>query len=200
MMTTDLFVALFLTLFPLTVSPGPANLLLASSGTSFGLRRTVPFMVGTYTVFALQSLVLGIGLGELVFHYPAIVTFFQYAGAIYLVYLAYHFFQASTIKTQQSTVHLDFREGAILGALNFKAFAVQALMFALFLDPSKPRWPQIIFLTTYLTVLGVASGLIWVSGGDLLGRFLQTEKGAMWQGRIFGALLLLVAVWMIWRA
>src|SRR5687768_1903410 len=132
MMTADLLVALFLTLFPLTVSPGPANLLLASSGTSFGLRRTVPFMLGTYLVFALQSLILGVGLGELVFQYPAIVSFFQYAGAIYLVYLAYHFFQASAIERNQNSQRLDFKEGAILGALNFKAFAVQALMFALF--------------------------------------------------------------------
>jgi threonine/homoserine/homoserine lactone efflux protein len=92
---------------------------------------------------------------------------------------------------------LDFKAGAILGILNFKSFVVQALTFALFLDPTKPQWTQIIFLSAYLTVLGVASGLIWVLGGDLLGRFLQTETGARWQGRIFGATLVLVAGWMI---
>jgi threonine/homoserine/homoserine lactone efflux protein len=197
MMTVDLIITLFLTLFPLTVSPGPANILLASSGTSFGLRRTVPFMVGTYLIFAMQSLILGIGLGEIIFRNPSIVTFFQVAGAVYLLYLATQFFQASAIERKQNPQRLDFKEGIILGILNFKSFVVQALMFALFLDPSKPQWTQILFLTVYLTGLGVASGLIWVLGGDLLGRFLQTEKGARWQGRIFGATLVLVAGWMI---
>ena len=199
MITADLIVALFLALFPLTASPGPANLLLASSGTSFGLRRTVPFLFGTYLIFALQCLVMGIGLSELVSRYPAIVTVFQYAGAIYLLYLAYHFFQTSTLKNQQDTQLLNFKEGVVLGALNFKAFVVQALMFGLFLDPTQPKWSQIIFLTLYVTALGVVSGLIWVVGGDLLRRLLQTERGAMWQGRIFGVTLVLVAIWMVWR-
>lgn len=199
-MTTNIAIALFLTLFPLTVSPGPANLLLASSGTTFGLRQTIPFMVGTYLVFALQSLILGIGLGELVSRTPAIVTFFQVAGAVYLLYLASHFFRASTLEEQETTQRLDFKQGAILSLLNFKAFSVQALMYALFLDPTKAQWPQILFLTTYLTFLGAMSGLLWVWGGDLLGRFLQTERGAMWQGRVFGSVLALVALWMLFRA
>lgn len=200
MVTPNLVVALFLTLFPLTVSPGPANMLLASSGTSFGLRKSLPFMLGIYLVFALQCLILGIGLGALVSRYPVIATAFQYAGALYLFYLAYHFFQASAIETKQSSQKVGFKDGAILGLLNFKAFTVQALMFALFLDASRPQWPQTLFLTTFLTILGAVSGLIWVLGGDLLGRFWQSKNGALWQGRVFGVLLIVVAVWMIVRA
>src|SRR4051794_28886167 len=129
MIKPDVMIALFLTLFPLTVSPGPANMLLASSGTSFGLRKSLPFMLGIYLVFALQCLIVGIGLGALVSHYPIIATLFQYAGALYLIYLAYHFFQASAIETKQSNQQVEFKDGAILGLLNFKAFTVQALMF-----------------------------------------------------------------------
>lgn len=202
MIFVDTVIPLFLTLFPLTVSPGPANLLLASSGTSFGLRKTIPFLLGIFTVFVLQSLLVGVGLAELVFRYPAILRFFQYAGAAFLIYLAYHFFRASALdeEMEQAKQSLGFKEGAILETLNFKAIAVQAMMFSLFLDPTKPQWPQIFLLTGFLLTIGVASGLIWVLGGDLLGRLLRTEKGAIWQGRIFGSLLLVVAVWMILRA
>jgi threonine/homoserine/homoserine lactone efflux protein len=157
-------------------------------------------MVGIYLVFALQCLIVGVGLGALVSHYPVITTVFQYAGALYLFYLAYHFVHASAIEGNSSEQRVEFKDGAILGLLNFKAFTVQALMFALFLDAAKPQWPQVLFLTTFLTILGAASGLIWVFGGDLLGRFWQTEKGARWQGRVFGAFLILAAMWMIVRA
>ncbi len=201
-MTIDTIFLLFLALFPLTISPGPANLLLASSGTSFGFRKTVPFMIGIYTIFTLQSLIVGVGLAELVFQYPTILMFFQYAGAAYLIFLAYHFFRASTIEDEEKQIHqgLGFKDGAILELLNFKAFAVQAMMFALFLDPTQPQWAQILFFTAFLITIGVTSGLIWVLGGDLLGRVLKTDKGANWQGKIFGLILLLVAVWMIFRA
>ena len=199
MVTMELMVALFLTLSPLTFSPGPANLLLASAGTTFGLRRSVPFMLGIEVVFALQCLVVGIGLGELIFRLPAIVTLFKYAGAFYLVYLAYHFFRAAAIETPADAPLLDFRQGAIMEAANFNAFSVQALMFALFLDPTKPQWSQVIFLTLYLSVLGVITALTWLTLGDLLGRVLRTEGGARWQGRVFGVILLLVALWMVVR-
>lgn len=199
MVTTELLVTLLLTLSPLTFSPGPANLLLASAGTTFGLRRALPFLLGIEVVFALQCLVVGAGLGEVVFRAPALVTLFQLLGALYLVYLAYHFFRASAIHNPTAPPQLSFRQGAILEVANFKAFSVQALMFALFFDPMQPQWPQIAFLTAYLTLLGAITAVVWLIAGDLLGRVLRTEAGAKWQGRIFGALLLFVAVWMVAR-
>jgi homoserine/homoserine lactone efflux protein len=202
LITFEFIVPFFLAIFPLTVSPGPANLLLASSGTTFGFRKTVPFILGIFTIFALQCLVVGIGLAELVFRYPAILRLFQYAGAAYLIYLAYHFFRASAIEDQekQTGQGLGFKEGAVLELLNFKALAVQATMFSLFLDPAGPQWVQVLLLTALLVTIGAASGLIWVLAGDLLGRFLKREKVAVWQGRVFGSILLLVALWMILRA
>ena len=159
-------------------------------------------MLGIFTIFILQCLVVGIGLAELVFRYPNFLRIFQYAGAAYLIYLAYHFFRASAIKEEdkQTGQDLGFKEGAILELLNFKAFVVQATMFSLFLDPAKPQWLQVLLLTAFLVTIGAASALIWVLGGDLLGRFLRTEKVAIWQGRVFGTILLLVALWMILRA
>jgi threonine/homoserine/homoserine lactone efflux protein len=73
-------------------------------------------------------------------------------------------------------------------------------MFSLFLDPAKPQWLQVLLLTALLVTIGAASALIWVLGGDLLGRFLRTEKVVIWQGRVFGSILLIVALWMIVRA
>lgn len=199
MVTLELIVTLLLTLAPLTFSPGPANLLLASAGTTFGWRRSLPFMLGIEVVFALQCLVVGIGLGEIVFRYPALVTVFQVLGALYLVYLAWHFLQASAVDRAVQPVQLGFRQGAVLELANFKAFSVQALMFALYLDPMYAKWPQVAFLVFFLAALAVITAVTWLMAGDLLGRVVRTEAGARWQGRIFGALLLLVAAWMVVR-
>ena len=97
-MSVDTIFPLFLTLLPLTISPGPANMLLASSSTSFGFRKTVPFFLGILMVFIMQALIVGAGLAELVFRYPAILKIFQYSGAGFLVYLAIHFFRTPVVE------------------------------------------------------------------------------------------------------
>ena len=112
-MTIDLMVAWFLTFFPITISPGPANLLLSSSSAQFGIRRTLPLLWGIFSVFAIQIFVVAIGIGEIIFRFPLLITIFQYIGAAFLLYLAYLFFRSSGI-TGETEAKLGFREGALL--------------------------------------------------------------------------------------
>ena len=61
-------------------------------------------MFGIYTIFTLQCLIVGVGLTELVFRYRTLLKFFQYAGAAFLIYLAYHFFRASAIEEEEKQI------------------------------------------------------------------------------------------------
>jgi threonine/homoserine/homoserine lactone efflux protein len=45
-MTYDLFLALLGFAFVTSVTPGPNNMMLLASGVNFGVRRTVPHMLG----------------------------------------------------------------------------------------------------------------------------------------------------------
>ena len=91
-MSVELAIAWFLTFFPITISPGPANILLSSTSAQFGTRRTLPVMWGIVTVFAIQIAVVGLGIGELIFRFPRLFTIFKLLGALYLFYLALRFF------------------------------------------------------------------------------------------------------------
>ena len=44
-------------------TPGPNNLLLAASGANFGVRRTIPHVLGIVSGFPLLVLAVGLGLG-----------------------------------------------------------------------------------------------------------------------------------------
>ena len=110
-MTTALATAWFLTFFPITISPGPANILLSSTSAQFGTRRTLPVMWGIVAVFALQIAVVGIGIGEIIFRFPRLFMAFKIVGARYLLYLALRFLRASGMKASRET-KLGFREGA----------------------------------------------------------------------------------------
>ena len=198
-MTAQLAIAWFLTFFPITISPGPANLLLSSTAAQVGTRRTLPLMWGIVAVFALQIAVIGLGIGQIVFRYPQLFTVFQVLGAGYLFYLAYQFFRSSGLKQTAGDVKLGFREGAVLQFFNAKALTVPLIMYTQFLDPATSSQTQMVVLTVALAGLIIGSLLAWVVGGSLLQRLFQSEYGRLWQGKIFGVLLAGVALWILFR-
>ena len=72
----------------MSFTPGPNNIMLLSSGVSFGFRRTVPHMLGVSFGFAFMLAAIGFGLGAIFIAYPMLQTALKYLGAAYLIYLA----------------------------------------------------------------------------------------------------------------
>jgi threonine/homoserine/homoserine lactone efflux protein len=73
----------------MAVTPGPNNAMLAASGMNFGVRRTVPHILGvTIGVIVLFAL-CGLGLGVLFNVIPYAELTLAIVGSIYLAYLAW---------------------------------------------------------------------------------------------------------------
>ena len=69
-------------------TPGPNNIMLLSSGLTYGFRRTVPHIAGITVGFAFMVGAVGVGLGAVFIAYPVLQTILKYGGVAYLVYLA----------------------------------------------------------------------------------------------------------------
>ena len=69
-------------------TPGPNNIMLLSSGLTYGFRRTLPHIAGITFGFAFMVGAVGLGLGTIFIAYPVLQTILKYAGAAYLIYLA----------------------------------------------------------------------------------------------------------------
>ena len=69
-------------------TPGPNNIMLLSSGLTYGFRRTLPHIAGITIGFAFMVAAVGLGLGAIFIAYPVLQTILKYAGAAYLIYLA----------------------------------------------------------------------------------------------------------------
>src|SRR3954463_7654100 len=69
-------------------TPGPNNIMLLSSGLTYGFRRTVPHILGITVGFAFMIGAVGVGLGTVFIAYPVLQTILKYAGAAYLFFLA----------------------------------------------------------------------------------------------------------------
>lgn len=87
-MTGALLSALVIFCFVSSITPGPNNLMLMTSGVNFGVRRTVPHMVGIALGFTVMVALVGLGLAGVFTRYPSLLVGMKWVGAAYMVYLA----------------------------------------------------------------------------------------------------------------
>lgn len=190
------FVLLWLaTLLPIVISPGPANILYAASGSSFGVKGTVPFWLATNITSVFQTLAVGFGLNFLISAYPKIADMMKYMGIIFLLYLAFKFFKMSN--TLKETLEpLTFRDGVIVEILNAKYLLIPTIMFSQFYHPETGGYRQILFLTFALVSLTLTTSMVWILGGKSLALFVSSKNTQRVQGLLFGSLLCVTALWL----
>ena len=77
-----------------TLTPGPNVVLVTASAANFGFRRTIPQMLGITFGFGSMVLATGLGLAGVVHAEPRLHAVLKYAGAAYLLYLAWRIARA----------------------------------------------------------------------------------------------------------
>ncbi len=87
-MSQPLLIAFVIFAVVMFFTPGPNNIMLLSSGLTYGFRRTLPHIAGITIGFAFMVAAVGLGLGTIFIAYPVLQTILKYAGAAYLIYLA----------------------------------------------------------------------------------------------------------------
>lgn len=112
-------------------TPGPNNAMLASSGSLWGFRRTLPHMLGVAIGFPIMLVAVAAGAGGLLLHHPVAVAVMRWVGVAYLLYLAWRIATAQpraprdAPAEQPSKGHpLSFVQAALFQWINPKAWLV----------------------------------------------------------------------------
>ena len=186
-------------MFPLVFSPGPANLVFATSGASVGFIRSLPLVFGVDLVFILQSVLVGFGFGTVLQSHPIILQSFQMIGAIYLVYLATGFLKTTKSAELKNSRSFSFVDGVVVQILNAKGWVMIALMYSLFSVSSQEVFgsASVIALIVMLAILNISVHLVWVKLGATLQLLMTNEKMRQRMDYFYAFSLLLVAAWLI---
>lgn len=124
-MTYDTLLALALYAFATSITPGPNNLMLMASGANFGLRRSVPHMLGIGIGFAAMILLVGAGLMGVFVAYPVTHDILLALSLLYLLWLAWKTATAAAPKaSERSARPLTFLQAAAFQWVNPKAWAM----------------------------------------------------------------------------
>lgn len=195
-MEPQLLFALMSFAFVSSITPGPNNLMLLASGVNFGLRRTVPHMLGIGIGFTLMVVLVGIGLGEVFRQVPALYTVMKYAGALYMLYLAWKLANAGPVEDgEASGKPMTFLQAAAFQWVNPKAWVMALVAISAYTSPQN-YLVSVLLVALVFGLVNLPSVSVWALFGVAMRRFLSNVKVV----RVFNvtmALLLVASIWPI---
>ena len=197
-MDQALFVSLIGFAFIASVTPGPNNLLLMSSGALFGLRRTVPHLAGVLAGFATLMAASAFGLGTLVGEWPWLITIVRVLGASWLVWMSLRFFRVAaqdlTTKERVETAPMSrpfrFGEALLFQWINPKGIIAALSSAGAYIAIAEVAWQRALILVGVFFMTGLVSCTTWAIAGNTLNRYLSSGRSATWTNVGMGVLIL----------
>ncbi|SFO96063.1 LysE family translocator [Tranquillimonas alkanivorans] len=165
-----LYLFVFLGLF----SPGPNVILLTASGARFGLRRTVPHILGVAAGVGVTSGLTGLGIGALLLSLPALEWSLKLLAAGWIVWMAYTLAtRATRPEAKGKDRPFSFVEAVLFQWVNPKVWAVAlaaASGYSAGLDPAH----EALRLASAFSGINLFVCLFWTTAGGLLAFLLTT--------------------------
>lgn len=191
-------IALVLFLFPLAYSPGPGNMFFAANGARFGFRATIPANVGYHIATWIVTAAIGFGFVAAIEQFPQLFTMLKIAGSLYVLWIAWKMLKAGALEGVEDAKPATFMDGAVLLLLNPKAYVIIALMFTQFLTNSGiNNFANVILITTVFTFNNLLAFSVWTLVGDKIASLFRSPESAKRLNLLFGTVLALVAIWML---
>lgn len=174
-MTYELLSALAAFAFVTSITPGPNNLMLMTSGANFGFRRTIPHMLGVGLGFVFMVVLVGTGLVGVFEAYPLSYTVLTVVSIAYLLYLAWKIATSSEPgKAESAARPMTFLQAALFQWVNPKAWAM-ALTAVTVYAPSHSA-AAIALVAIVFGVINIPSVGSWTILGQQMRRFLSSPS------------------------
>ena len=192
----ELLTAMFVFSLTMSISPGPVNMAILSSGGNHGFWRTMPFVSGATIGFTLLLMMVGFLLTGVVAAYPKALVFLEIAGAAFILYVGYKIAASvADLKTESRSAQ-TFSQGFLLQWLNPKAWIACASGSALFSRPDTHA-TLVTFVAIYF-VICYFSLSAWAVLGDRVALVLTSRLRQRIFNIVMGGSLIAIALQLAW--
>jgi threonine/homoserine/homoserine lactone efflux protein len=194
-MSQPLLIAFVIFATVMFFTPGPNNIMLLSSGLTYGFRRTLPHVAGITIGFAFMIGTVGLGMGTIFITYPVLQTILKYAGAAYLIYLAAAIAMSGPVTPDQDNRRgpMTFWGAAMFQWINVKGWVMVIGTITAYAGIASFPW-NITIQVVFSLLLGVLACSAWALFGSSL-RPILTSPRAVRAFNIVMALLLLASLY-----
>jgi threonine/homoserine/homoserine lactone efflux protein len=182
-----------------TLTPGPNVVLVTASGANFGFCRTIPQMLGITLGFGSMAVAAGSGLAGAIHAEPGLHSVLKFAGAAYLVYLAWRIARADAGSRAAARARpIGFLEAALFTWMNPKAWvSVLGALAAYTTVGGDVLWETSV-IAAVLAASCLTSVVIWAGFGTVIGRFLANPRARVAFNWSMAGLLVLSLIPVLW--
>jgi threonine/homoserine/homoserine lactone efflux protein len=158
-------------------TPGPSNLLLTATGAGVGVRRGLPCLVGVSLGMGLMMFVVAFGLGSVVLASPAVLRALNWAGAAFLLWLAWRIATAGRSAPAAARKPVGFIGAAAFQWINPKSWLVCASAVGTYLGGgSGNALAQALAFGVLFVLASLPCCFVWLAFGAGAQRVLRNER------------------------
>ena len=149
-------------------TPGPNNAVASFSGFNFGVKKTIPLILGVWIGYTILTILINFVLISTFIKYPAIQEVIRLLGTLFLLYLAYKISFSSSFKESKKINPVKFIDTFIFQFLNPKGVMAATTLISNFVIKDD-------YLNSSLTVIVICSltALTSITTWAFFGKFLR---------------------------
>ena len=171
-MSWSLLVSVAVFSFVTSVTPGPNNTFLLSSGANFGLRKSLPYLNGIMAGLTGMMIALGAGLGVIFTTLPLVYQVLKWVGFAYIVWLAFQIIKSTSKSETAEPKYIGFAKATTFQFVNPKAWVVVASFMATSV-PVGSGLGATAFICVVFLVFTYPGALLWAVAGQVLKTWLS---------------------------
>ena len=181
-------------------TPGPTVLLALTNGSRYGVRASLPGMLGAVLSACVLIAAVAVGLGALLAASEFWFSVVKWVGVAYLAYLGVRLLRSKGTFTvpgdngpaERPSGRAVFLRSFLVAATNPKGYLFFSAFLPQFVAPAEPQLPQYVTLAlTFAAIDLVVMGAYAAAGAQAI-RVLRA-KGVLWLDRLCGGALLALA-------
>ena len=194
-MSHSLLVALIAFGAVMAFTPGPNNIMVLSSGLTYGFRRSLPHIAGIAFGISFMVAATGLGLGAVFVAWPILQTILKYAGIAYLIYLAWVIAMSGPVTPGQDNqaAPMTFWGAALFQWVNAKGWVMVIGIITAYSAVASFPW-NIAVQAALMFIMGALSSVLWALFGSAL-RPVLTSTRAVRAFNVVMAFLLLASLY-----
>ena len=186
----------------MSITPGPNNIMLLASGARFGMRRTLPHLLGVSAGFTAQTVGVCAGLGIVAEWLPAVQAWLTWAGVAFLLWMAFRLLGAAGPGDGAAGARpLTAIEAILFQLINPKAWVIAVTTAGVFMPKSGAQsvdyTAALVGIALVLAAINLPCIAVWAAGGSALRTWLDDAfRRALFNGTM-AVLLALTALSML---
>ena len=158
--------------FVTSVTPGPNNTYLLTSGMNFGTKRSLTYINGIMAGLIVMFCAMYLGIGTLFDLYPDLQNWMKYIGFAYILFMAYGIISSTFAGGHEEIRRVGFFRSTAFQLINPKAWIVVMSVVAAYIPENASFADAALILAVFL-VATYPGAVIWAAFGEAMSGVLS---------------------------